>query len=217
MKINDDKLDTRLSHTERNTQTLLDNQHSVLEEVRNKLEENKRLISAGNVATTKLLDSLRLEWLKKLGLELKTLMWKVITINFATYRTILEIQKGLPTRLERTLIQEPFILEDAIGRIAPVHLQFIDSWDAFDAVLKLRFRNTQGFTKVCKREYVLQEHATEREIKRSRCFERSFLPGQRVDMSLIFEREATGQMSGAATCPRCQANSDKPPNLDIQW
>src|SRR5438046_786758 len=151
MKVNDDKLNARLSDAEQKTQTSFDNQDSILDEVRNRLEENNRLVSAGNAATTKIMDSLRLAWLKQLGLELKAFMWKIITINFATYKAVIAIQAGLPTRLERSLIQEPFILEDTIGRIAPVHLQFIDSWDAFDAVLELRFRDVHGFAKVRKK------------------------------------------------------------------
>jgi hypothetical protein len=218
MKVNDENLNARISNAEQKTQTSLDNQDSVLDEVRNRLEENNRLVSAGNAATRKIIDSLRLEWLKQLGLEMKAFMRKIITINFATYRAVIAIQAGLPTRLERSLIQEPFILEDAIGRVAPVHLQFLDSWDAFDAVLELRFRDVHGFAKVCKKEYILQERATGREIDRSRCWKRSFLPGQRIDMSLIFKREVTrSQRSMAANCPKCQLTSDKPTNMDIQW
>jgi hypothetical protein len=218
MKVNDDKLDARLSDTEQKTRTSLDNQNNILDEVRNRLKDINRLLSAGNTATRKLVNSLRLEWFKQLSLELKTLMWKILTINFATYRTVVAIQAGLPTHLERSLIQEPFILEDAIGRIAPVHLQFIDSWDAFDAVLELRFRDVHGFAKVRKKEYTLQEHATGREIDRSRHWKSSFLPGQRIDMSLIFKQEMSrNQQSATASCPKCQLTSDKPTNLDIQW
>ena len=218
MKVKDEKLNARLSDTEQKTQNSLDNQDSLLDEVRNRLEENNKLVLAGNAAARKIMDYVRLEWLKQLGLEVQAFMRKIIRINFATYRAVIAIQAGLPTRLERSLIQEPFILEDAIGRVAPVHLQFIDSWDAFDAVLELRFRDVQGFTKVCKKEYILQERATGREIDRSRCWKKSFLPGQRIDMSLIFKREVTrDQRSMAANCPRCQFTSDKPTDLDIQW
>jgi hypothetical protein len=218
MKLNDDKLNARLSNTEQKTQASLDNQDSVLDKVCNRLEENNRLLSAGNATARKLLNSLRLKWLKQLGLELKALMRKIIIINFATYRAVIAIQEGLPTHLERSMIQEPFILEDAIGRIAPVHLQFIDSWDAFDAVLELRFRGMHGFAKVRRKEYTLQERATGKEIHRCRHWNSSFLPGQRIDMSLIFKREVTrSHQSAAASCPKCQLTSDKPTNLDIQW
>jgi hypothetical protein len=72
------------------------------------------------------------------------------------------------------LIEEPFILEDPIGRPAPVHLQFITSWDAFNAVLEIRFRSVQGHRKIVQKEYGLQEEVTGREINQSgqACYQR---------------------------------------------
>lgn len=58
----------------------------------------------------------------------------------------------------------PFILEDGIGGIAPVHIQFVDSWEAFDSV---RFRGMQGHNMVQERAYVLRESGTRREIDQS--------------------------------------------------
>jgi hypothetical protein len=55
-------------------------------------------------------------------------------------------------------------LEDAIGRIAPVHLQFVTSWDAFNAVLEIRFRDLQGFKKVKDKQYGLRNKATKRDV-----------------------------------------------------
>lgn len=55
----------------------------------------------------------------------------------------------------RSLIQAHFVLEDAIGRVAPVHLQFITSWDGVEAVLAARFEGLSGHDKIEREEFVL--------------------------------------------------------------
>jgi hypothetical protein len=191
-------------------------QDALIVEVRDRLKENNSLISIGNTVTTKIADTLRLDWFRKLGSELKSLMERIFTTNVATYKAVIALQAGLPSHLERSMIQEPFILEDAIGRISPVHMQFISSWEAFDAVLELRFRTVQGHKKVKNKEYIVQEHATRREIRRNRPWEVSFLPGQRVDMSLVFESQEQKELP-QTTCPRCQTVSAELQDSDIQW
>ena len=114
-------------------------QQRLLDDFKNKLEENNQQIRAGNASIQKLSEVLRLDWVRQLGKDLKTFMRKIFVMNIATYKAVLDIRGCLPSHLERSLYQEPFILEDAIGRIAPVHMQFINSWEAFDSVLELRF------------------------------------------------------------------------------
>ena len=116
-------------------------QQRLLDDVKNQLEENNQQIRAGNASIQKLSEVLRLDWIRQLGNDLKTFMRKIFVMNIATYKAILDIRGCLPSHLERSLYQEPFILEDAIGRIAPVHMQFINSWEAFDSVLELRFQS----------------------------------------------------------------------------
>jgi hypothetical protein len=193
-----------------------DGQDALLLEVQDRLKENNSLISIGNSIATGIADKLRLEWLKKLCVELKSLMTGVFVTNVATYRAVLALQVCLPGRLERVLIQEPFILEDAIGRISPVHLQFVNSWEAFDAVLELRFQDVQGYSKVQNKEYVLQEHATRRELNRDRPLEVSILPGQKIEMAVIF-KNGEGQDLAQTTCPGCQSPSTKSQDCEIRW
>ena len=51
------------------------------------------------------------------------------SMNFMTYKAILSLQNSLPTFLERSWTQEPAILNDALGRVTPVHLEFLDCWE----------------------------------------------------------------------------------------
>jgi hypothetical protein len=160
--------------------------------------------------------------------QIKATVTNILFINVATYKAVLALPNLLPSHLERSLINEPFVLEDAIGRMSPVHLQFISSWAAFEAVLETRFRGIQGYEKVVNGKWTLQDHATGRDIPRTSCWEGTFLPGQRVDMSLLFERETTinqfdscgeaGRDSNSSdACPRCQADVMESGNTDIQW
>ena len=148
-----------------------------------------------------------------------------------TYGAVMAMQQSLSSRLERvSLIEEPFILEDAIGRISPVHLQFITSWKAFDAILQVRFKGTNGSGKVKRKEFVLQERTTGRDIVRQTPWEAAFRPGQIVDMGILF-RECIQVVAASNStsnprldnndsncCPSCQARPEElERSSDIRW
>lgn len=138
----------RLDETAKQSMSTASVQQTALVSIQNRIESAHQAICAGNVLLVKITDALRLEWLQQLGSELKALLLRSIAINIATYQAVVNSQGSLPSRLERSLIDGPFIPEDALGRTAPVHLQFVTCWDAFDAVLEIRFRNLQGHKKV---------------------------------------------------------------------
>ena len=141
----------------------MNKQANLVIEVRDRLKENNSLIS---IVATKINESLQLQWFRQLGSELKSMMQRIFKTNVATYEAVVALQRVLPSHLERAMFRDPFVLEDAIGRISPVHMDFINSWDAFDAILRLCFQDVQGYKKVQNKEYIFQEHATKREIKR---------------------------------------------------
>ena len=188
-------------------------QKRLLEDVKSRLDDVQKQTESINSTSSKVLEALRLDWIRQLGQELKNFMRKIVLTNVAIYQAVTEIRSQLPSRLERCLYQEPFLLEDAIGRIAPVHMQFISSWDAFDAVLESRFRNVPGYKMVQEKKYAIQESATKREIRRSQAWDASFLPGQKVVMSMLFDAAATS----TTTCPRCQTPSTELQNAEIHW
>jgi hypothetical protein len=217
MAVNDKKINARLTNSEDKANDEIQKQTALVAEVQDRLKENNTLISA---VATKVSDSLRFEWFRQLGSELKAMMNKIFRTSIATYEAVVSIQRVLPSHLERSMFREPFILEDAIGRVSPVHMDFINSWEAFDAILRLRFQNFQGFRKVQNKEYVLQEHATKREIKRTRPWDCAFLPGQRVDMSLVFMMKASAEQPDeipSTNCPNCRAVSTVPQDSEAEW
>jgi hypothetical protein len=84
-----------------------------------------------------------------------------------------------------------------------VHLELINSWDVLESVLTARFRNIAGERKVKQGEYALQDRLSMRDIERSQPFEANFLPGRKIDMSIIFSRrQPTGN-----SCPGCKMES----------
>jgi hypothetical protein len=212
---NHTELSNRLSDAEQKNQDATDAQNALLVQVRDRLEKNNTLVSASNAITTKVKEALRLKWFTQLGAELKDFMRRIISINVATYNAVIAIQGSLAGGLERSLIQEPFILEDAIGRVSPVHMQFISSWEAFHAVLDRRFQDVQGYKKVKNKEYILQERASRREISQSCPWDGAVLPGQRVDMSLIFSSEEKETVR--TSCPSCRTESGDPQEAEVLW
>lgn len=126
-------------------------------------------------------------------------MTRIWSLNFRSYNILLQLQTRVPPEFESCWIQEPLILTNALGRIAPVHLELINSWDVLESVLEARFRNIPGERKITRREYVLQDRSSQLDIERSASFESSFLPGRKIDMSMVFKQ---GPSTGAS-CPGC--------------
>lgn len=58
-------------------------------------------------------------------------MLKVLRTNLEMYDMIFRLQTNLAPQIER---ERPVILLDACGRLCPVHLEFINSAEAFLAV-----------------------------------------------------------------------------------
>jgi hypothetical protein len=210
-----DDLKDRLSENGRRTRAALDIHTQALKEVQTRLDDNKQLISAGNTLVSRVMA--RLEWIQNLGSELKRFMSNVIAGNIAIYREVVALRSAF-VRVDRPLLEDPFILEDAIGRVAPVHLRFINSWAAFHAVMEIRFQGKQGLRKILRKEYALQETATGRDVDMSLDFDDAFLPGQKIAMSFIFKRHFAEQSNqNLAHCPRCNTLSEQSTNSDVLW
>jgi hypothetical protein len=174
----------------------------MLQDMQRSMAVSNALISTVVSTTSKMGDTLG--WLCQLGLELKGFMRSIIKINFATYNAVISLQSAIPNYSERLLIQQPFVLEDVIGRVTPVDLQFINGWEALDAVLEARFRGLQGSRKIKAKEYIFQDKSTGREISRDWRWEGAFVPGQHVEMSLIFKAQTQAYSSDSEnSCPGC--------------
>ena len=206
-----DKLDEAKRRND--TTTLLHDASLIV--IKDGIENANRNIEAANSILGNVSEALKLDWLRKLGSELKGMIRGAMTINFATYRAVMRLQSSLPSYLERSIFEEPIILDDPMGRIAPVHLQFINSWDAFHSVLELRFQDMPGQIKIGRRQYALQARGTGREIELSRPWHAAFIPGQRIDMSFVFNQNDASESSGT-TCPGCLTKSTYSGDAEIE-
>ena len=109
-------------------------------------------------------EDLKLGWLRQLGSELKGVVSQIFTMSGTTLSAIQRIEQRLPSYSEMTLIRT-FTLEDAIGRIAPVDMVFVSSWDAFDAMLEGCFREFPGHKMVARKQYVFKIRKQTRKSK----------------------------------------------------
>jgi hypothetical protein len=134
-------------------------------------------------------------------LDLGKAVGKLFEISMNAHQLILGIQSAikhpLPIPIHR---QQPVYFEDAHGRIAPLHLEFINSWEAFEAVLTVRFRNGPGLEKVQRREYILHDSQSKMGIDFETPWKGAFLPGQQVVMSMMFHTtwSSTSSRSGSS-------------------
>lgn len=215
LKLNNDETNTTIAQTSSSLQSTLQRQDNTLSDIITRLEENKQALTVVNKTTSTLVE--RFQWIQKLGESMKAFMCKIIATNISIYREVVAIRSSI-NMLGRPLAEDPFILEDAIGRRAPVHLRFITSWEAFESVIEFRFKDRPGYGKVCKKEYVLNDHATGKIIRRSLDWDEAILPGEEIDMSLKFSRMALKDESHTqASCPYCQFLSDQPNGNQTQW
>jgi len=104
------------------------------------------------------------------------------------------------------------MLTDPLGRITPIHLELINSWEVFDAVISARFLNVPGGQKIERKEYAIQDRNSQQDIERSYSFGSSFLPGRCVDMAMIFRTQSSG-----ASCPGCGLRSDVKSSVATMW
>jgi hypothetical protein len=148
--------------------------------------------------------------------DLQAVMLNVIETNMKVYQMVLDMQSSmhqLPSQINR---QQPIYFEDAHGRLAPFHIEFINSLEAFQAVMEVRFRHVPGLKKFQRNEYVLQESNGKKKLDLQIPWDSIFLPGRRVVMSMTFQ---TPQIS-TFSCPACQTQnptSTSVPQSEVQW
>lgn len=70
-----------------------------------------------------------INYLQSIGCQLLTTVRKIWSMNILTYQTLLTVQSRLPAQLDRCWTQEPATLRDALGRVTPIHLDFLETWE----------------------------------------------------------------------------------------
>ena len=149
--------------------------------------------------------------------DLQALVTNVVESNVKIFTTVLQMQQllsSLPAQVDR---QQPIVFEDAHERIAPFHVEFINSFAAFQAVLEARFEFVPGLKKVKSLEYALQDVASRRKIDLTKSWKSNFRPGRKVNMSMVFQQS----QAQTSSCPGCFSENTivvgDAINGDIQW
>ena len=134
-----------------------------------------------------------------------------LTQKIAQLQSMLQLQQELPPQV---MLQKPVILLDALGRVAPFHIDFVTSMDALREALKVRFRDfgvsAPGLQKVDRLEFVLRDYRAE--LSLTKPWNTIFKPGQSVNMSMVFHERIEME-----SCPRCQAYNVPSDGSDTVW
>lgn len=129
-----------------------------------------------------------------------------------------KVQSSLPPQVER---QQPVLFEDAHARMFPFHLEFINSFAAFQAVLEVRFRDVPGLKKVSRLEYAMQDTASQKALDlANKSWQSLFRPGRRVVMSMLFpqaEAPVSSSCPGRFTEDTTSGGGGGGGNAHIQW
>lgn len=147
---------------------------------------------------------------------LENLVQRVLESNRKIFDTVMEMQQlqaNIPPQIER---QQPILFEDAHERLTPFHVEFINSFAAFQAVLEARFSQVPGLKKVKSLEYAMQDTASKKGLDINKPWESIMRPGRRVVMSMLFQQDD----STVSSCPGCfrdNVQGDGGEDTHIHW
>jgi hypothetical protein len=134
--------------------------------------------------------------------------------NFHSYKLLERLCTEISPQVQR---QQPVTFRDALDRVTPIHLEWINSLEAFMAILKIRFKWI-GLRKIEKGEFVVQALGSTDDIDLSdpsRPWELCFVPGQHVDMSMTFKHR---DIATSLSCPACNYEHDRgSSSIEITW
>ncbi|KAH7144342.1 hypothetical protein B0J13DRAFT_635422, partial [Dactylonectria estremocensis] len=161
--------------------------------------------------------SLTLQTVSSMGSDLKLASSRIIRIGSVVCSELRGL-RSLVMRLERPVVEEHFMLDDAIGRQIPIHLRAVTSWDTFEHIIREQFKGKNGEGRVARRRYALQDHATHNELSSSTPWSRAFRPYQKVNMSILCKEMPNDSNSMQTTsCPSCHHVSPSGETTEVQW
>jgi len=142
--------------------------------------------------------------------ELRGIMREVQQSNVEIYRMVLKMQSSIPAPVED---QKPVYFLDACDCPARIDLTWINSWEAFFAVLSVRFRQ-RGLKIVEKKRFILQDAHSDRLININCPFSGCFIPGRKISMDACFDENEHVR----SCCPSCRYQEPGiPADRPIDW
>lgn len=179
-------------------------------------EQNRQTLVAhtGMMETFSRVTSGLVVWTQEDGLL--SLVRKGLQWHSRIFDAVTQMQQllcSIPPQIER---EQPVLFEDAHGRLTPFHVEFINSHNAFQAVLEARFENMPGLRKVRNLEYAMQDTQSKLVLDLSRPWEHIIRPGRKFVMSMVFQLPK----AVVSSCPGCSTETcNRPVNeeSDVQW
>jgi hypothetical protein len=167
----------------------------------------------------------------KLMFEAQARNHQVLMTSLSALSGQARLQGEIPPQV---LLQQPMIFRDALDRVTPVHLEFIDSLEvsvsafrcysnvstrltkyfclkAFIAVLKVRFKDI-GLKKLERNEFLLMDDKCKRDLDLRNPWCTVMKPGQYVSMSIGFNTQ--GQRN---ICPGCSSEKEAGYSTETVW
>jgi len=139
---------------------------------------------------------------------------RIISMNIRVFQIVLNVQNLLMTIPGQVERQQPVYLNDALGRYSPFHLEFIKSSEALISVLSINFKWLGSASKKIQNgEFSIHDARTKRDIDLNRPWDECFLPGQQVEMSMIFDRSEPA----CTNCPKCRHQCALNAEEDVEW
>ncbi|EGD88635.1 hypothetical protein H112_03554 [Trichophyton rubrum D6] len=185
----------QISNIKDYSQATLEQSALLMKETQNRIGQTHNMLGTQADTLSRILNILEVPNTQPNIRDVRLVMMEAFDMNMKVYRMALDLQKSqaqphvdyeapaLPPQIER---QRPVELEDAHGRVTPFHVEFINSFEALQAVLEARFRNVPGWKKVKNMEYVMKESNSKRQLNFKAPWESVFLPGRSVTMSMVF-------------------------------
>jgi len=81
------------------------------------------------------------------------------------------------------------------------------------AVLRANFKTGQARKKIGRGEFVIQDSLKQRDINILDDWDKCFYPGQRVEMSVVFQR----RWQAGNSCPSCGMMCNGSAEADVKW
>ena len=180
--------------------------HGLFDQLLTRVNDSIKISTDASVVLHKTLSLLQMKWLRRLGSKLFSIMTRIQIVTLKTYHIALAINTRLDDlSAQGVLLGSTCMLWDALGRPTPLPLQTINSWEAFDAIMEVRFRELHGYRKILNKEYALQDSRTGRDISRQRPWDGAIVNGQQLHMGMIFKSETFPH-----SCPGCKQSCPKP-------
>ncbi|KAL2812401.1 hypothetical protein BJX63DRAFT_247942 [Aspergillus granulosus] len=136
---------------------------------------------------------------------------RIVQTNLCIFHEIRDMERYIHRIPEQIQRQQPVYMIDAFNNVCPFHLEFIQSAEAFLAVLKINLKKTScGPEMIDRGDFVIEELGTNTLINITQQWDTCFYPGQRVAMSMVFRQKAEG-----SSCPRCKASHNESTGEEI--